>query len=59
MAQETDGGIADTLAKAYFDSGNASKAVETQRRAIRLMKAAGQEDEGVKNRLEQYKKAGK
>ena len=57
LAGEKDGMIADTLAKAYFDSGNAGKAVETQERAIRLMKEAGQEDPGVKSRLEQYKKA--
>jgi thiol-disulfide isomerase/thioredoxin len=59
LARERDGMIADTLAKAYFDAGNVSKAVETQERAVRLMKAAGQEDQGVKNRLEQYKKAAK
>jgi thiol-disulfide isomerase/thioredoxin len=59
LARERDGMIADTLAKAYFDAGNVSKAVETQERAVRLMKAAGQEDAGVKNRLEQYKKAAK
>ncbi len=57
LAGEKDGAIADTLAKAYFDSGNASKAVDTQERAVRLMKAAGQEDPGVKDRLAQYKKA--
>jgi thiol-disulfide isomerase/thioredoxin len=59
LARERDGMIADTLAKAYFDAGNVSKAVETQERAVRLMKEAGQEDQGVKNRLEQYKKAAK
>src|SRR5262249_45197342 len=32
-----NGPIADTLAKAYFDSGEVAKAVETQERAIRLV----------------------
>src|SRR5262249_9815278 len=31
-----DGAIADTLAKAYFDSGDAAKALETQERAVKL-----------------------
>jgi hypothetical protein len=53
MAGEKDGMIADTLAKAYFDAGKAGKAAETQERAVRLMKDAGQEDPGVKDRLEQ------
>ena len=52
-----EGAIADTLAKAYFDSGNAAKAIETQERAVRLLKETGEEDPGVKERLEQYKKA--
>ena len=42
LADGKDGAIADTLAKAYFDSGDATKAVETQERALRLMKEAGQ-----------------
>ncbi len=53
-----NGAIADTLAKAYFDSSDAAKAVETQERAIRLMKESGTPiDQGMKDRLEQYKKA--
>jgi tetratricopeptide (TPR) repeat protein len=60
MADGKDGAIADTLGKAYFDSGNAKKAVETQERALRLMKDAGaKEDQGMKDRLEQYQKAAK
>jgi thiol-disulfide isomerase/thioredoxin len=59
LAGEKNGAIADTLAKAYFDAGNTGKAVETQERAVRLMKEAGQEDPGVKDRLEQYKKSAK
>jgi thiol-disulfide isomerase/thioredoxin len=60
MTDGKDGMIADTLAKAYFDSGDAKKAVETQERALRLLKEAGaKEDQGMKDRLEQYKKAAK
>jgi hypothetical protein len=50
--------ICDTLAKAYFDSGDAAKALETQERAVKLAKGTSMEnDEGMKSRLEQYRKA--
>jgi thiol-disulfide isomerase/thioredoxin len=50
--------IADTLAKAYFDSGKAAKALEVQKRAIENAKGTDQEDDkGMKERLEQYQKA--
>jgi thiol-disulfide isomerase/thioredoxin len=53
-----DPGIADTLAKAYFDAGSPAKALETQERAMRLAKGTPVEnDSGVKARLEQYRKA--
>jgi tetratricopeptide (TPR) repeat protein len=53
-----NGAIADTLAKAYFDSGDASKALETQERAVRLIKESGEAvDPEMKERLEKYKKA--
>ncbi len=53
-----NGAIADTLAKTYFDSGDAAKALETQERAIRLIKESGEPvDQAVKDRLETYKKA--
>jgi hypothetical protein len=55
-----NGSIADTLAKAYFDSGDARKAVEAQERAIRLTKESGEPDDPeMKDRLEKYKKAAK
>jgi thiol-disulfide isomerase/thioredoxin len=58
LAGGKEGAIADTLAKAYFDSGDAAKALETQERAIRLMKEGGQPvDPSMQERLEQYKKA--
>jgi thiol-disulfide isomerase/thioredoxin len=57
-ADRKSGEIADTLAKAYFDSGDAAKALETQERAVRLIKESGEPvDKGVQERLEQYKKA--
>jgi thiol-disulfide isomerase/thioredoxin len=52
--------IADTLAKAQFDAGDVAKALETQERAVRLAKGTPAEnDEGMKERLEQYRKAAK
>jgi thiol-disulfide isomerase/thioredoxin len=58
LAQGKDAAIADTLAKAYFDNGNAAKALEAQERAVRLAKGTPVEnDQGVKDRLEQYRKA--
>jgi thiol-disulfide isomerase/thioredoxin len=58
LAGGKDGSIADTLAKAYFDSGDAAKALETQERAVKLAEGtpAGN-DPGLKARLEQYRKA--
>jgi thiol-disulfide isomerase/thioredoxin len=59
MAEGKDAGIADTLAKAYFDSGDVAKAVENQERAVRLAKGSQYEaqiDE-LKDRLLKYKKA--
>jgi thiol-disulfide isomerase/thioredoxin len=57
-SKSKNGAIADTLGKAYFDSGDAAKAVETQERAIRLLKESGEPvDPSMKDRLEQYKKA--
>jgi thiol-disulfide isomerase/thioredoxin len=59
MAESKDAGIADTLAKAYFDSGEVAKAVANQERAVRLAKGSPYEaqiDE-LKDRLEKYKKS--
>jgi thiol-disulfide isomerase/thioredoxin len=58
LAQEKNAAIADTLAKAYFDSGDFAKALETQERAVRLTKGTPLENEkGMAGRLEQYKKS--
>jgi len=55
--QGKNAGIADTLARAYFDSSNVSKAIETQERAVKLAKDAGKVDPGLNERLKQYKNA--
>jgi hypothetical protein len=50
-----DGAIADTLAAAYFASGDTKKALQTQERAVKAMK--GTVDPDMTARLEQYRKA--
>ena len=58
LAKSKDSGIADTLAKAYFDSGHKAKALETQERAVKLAKGTQFENnKDMKDRLEQYRKA--
>lgn len=50
--------VADTLAKVYFDSGDAAKALQTQKRAIENAKGTDIEDEpSLKERFDQYQKA--
>ena len=50
--------LADTLARAYFESGDVAKAVETQKRALELAKGTDlEEDQSLKERLEEYEKA--
>jgi thiol-disulfide isomerase/thioredoxin len=56
MVEGKHGGIADTLAKAYFENGDVKKAVETQERAVKLSKGTPAEKE-ITQRLETYKKA--
>ena len=54
LSKGKDAAILDTLAKVYFDSGDAAKAIETQTKALELMK--GTEDEkDYQGRLDQYK----
>jgi len=48
-----DAGILDTLAKAYFDSGNKAKAIETQEKAIAV--ADGEMKNELQDTLKQYK----
>jgi thiol-disulfide isomerase/thioredoxin len=58
LTQGKNAAVADTLAKAYFDSGNAAKAFETQQRAVQLaVGTPAANDPGLKERLEQYRKA--
>jgi thiol-disulfide isomerase/thioredoxin len=60
LAEGKSGAIADTLAKAQFENGDAAKAVETQERALKLAKGTPLEkDASMAERLEQYKKAAK
>ncbi len=58
LVKGRDAAIADTLAKAYFDSGNAAKALQAQERAMKLAKGTKQEnDKDMLARLEQYRAA--
>jgi len=52
-----NGAILDTLAKAYFDSGQPAKALECQEKAVKLLGDQVQQDPGITERLEQYRKA--
>jgi thiol-disulfide isomerase/thioredoxin len=58
LTQGKDAGIADTLAKAYFDSGRLAEAVQAQERAVQLSKGTPLESNpSLTQRLEQYRKA--
>src|SRR5262249_7396885 len=58
LSKGKNAAVADTLAKAYFDSGDAAKALKTQERALELAKGTPLEkDPSLKERLEMYKKA--
>jgi hypothetical protein len=48
--------ILDTLALVLFDSGDAVKALELQEKAMKIL-GADADDPGMKDRLEQYRKA--
>ena len=47
--------VLDTLAKVYFESGDAAKAVETQTKALELVKGTDAEKD-FQGRLDEYKK---
>jgi thiol-disulfide isomerase/thioredoxin len=58
LKQRKDPLLADTLARAYFASGDVNTAIQTQQRAIKLARGTPHEkDRGLQERLEQYKKA--
>jgi thiol-disulfide isomerase/thioredoxin len=58
LTQHKQAAILDTLAKAYFDNGQAAKAVETQEKAIKLAQGTPEaQDKSMLKRLEQYRKA--
>lgn len=57
-AESNDPAISDTFARALFLSGDAKKALEVQERAVKLAKGTQfEQDPGMKQRLEEYKKA--
>src|SRR5260370_38578942 len=56
LSKGKDANIADTLARAYFVSGDAAKALECQERAMKLVKGTPQEnDKALQKHLEYYK----
>jgi len=58
LTQGKELAIADTLARAYFMSGNRAKAIETQQRAVKLAAGAPPEvGRELQQRLDVYKKA--
>jgi thiol-disulfide isomerase/thioredoxin len=54
LTKGENGAILDTLALAYFKTGEPKKALEAQEKAVKLMPDA---DPSMKDRLEQYRKA--
>ncbi len=54
LTHHENGAILDTLALAYFENGDAVKALAAQEKAVKLM---GDDNDGVKERLEKYRKA--
>ena len=54
LTKGENGPILDTLALAYFKTGEPVKALKAQEKAIKLM---GDGDAGMKERMEQYRKA--
>src|SRR5262249_35769071 len=58
LTENKDPAVLDTLAKAYFDNGQAAKALETQEKAVKLAKGTQlEQDQTMTQRLEQYRKA--
>jgi thiol-disulfide isomerase/thioredoxin len=56
LTKHKDAYILDTLAKAYYDSGDKKKAIEMQEKAVELIPPSDQAAGEIKERLEQYKK---
>jgi len=54
LTKGENGAILDTLALAYFHTGEPSKALEAQEKAIKLI---GDDDPGLRDRLKRYRKA--
>jgi thiol-disulfide isomerase/thioredoxin len=56
LTEGKESAILDTLALAYFKTGDATKALETQEKAMKFL-AEGESSDDMKERLEKYKKA--
>ena len=59
LCEGKNSAIADTLAKAQFDSGEFQKAVESQERALKMAEKDMEGLDEMQNRLEQYRVAAK
>ena len=60
VAEGKDAAIADTLARAYFESGDLPKAIATQERAVKLGDAIeGADVSELRENLERYREAAK
>jgi hypothetical protein len=58
LTQSKDPGVLDTLAKAYYDNGDAAKALEIQEKAVKFAKGTRlEQDQSMKDRLALYRKA--
>jgi thiol-disulfide isomerase/thioredoxin len=59
LSDGKNGAIADTYAKTLWDSGDKAKAIEVQERAVKLALKGSPEEQELRQRLEEYKKAAK
>ena len=55
LTKGKDANVLDTLAKVYFDSGDSAKAIETETKALELVKGTKQEKD-FQAKLDEYKK---
>lgn len=63
LTESKEGGVLDTLARAYWDSGDAAKALETQEKAVEVSKKQDDMPAAIRQQLEdalaKYKKGKK
>ena len=58
LSQGKDAGVVDTLARTYFASGNAVKALECEQKVVKLAKGTPLEkNKGIQKRLQEYQAA--